>query len=250
MPYKRKMSSKGTKRPAKRLKTTSVARAARNAQTGVRRLWRMIETKESVRVSSDNVAVAHNNLQVIVDPFNLTQGVTDGMNTNSNRIGDRISVKGCLITGFLENAAQRPKVYFRVMLTRSAKGDVITRDTLFKGNSANKMIDQVDTDRYTILAQKVLNVEESNPAWATLTSTGTISSGLSAGIGTRTFKMWIPGRKFGRGGVVQYENNSVQTKFFDYRVVVVCYDWYGTPQDVNTVGRINSCYAKLYFKDA
>jgi len=63
-------------------------------------------------------------------------------------------------------------------------------------------------------------------------------------------KVTIPGRKFGRSGVIRYENGSNQVKFFDYVPLFVVYDWYGTPQDINNVGRINELYAKIRFKDA
>ena len=73
----------------------------------------------------------------------------------------------------------------------------------------------------------------------------------NAAIGTKVFKMWIPGRKFGTYGSVQYENASTtQVKFYDYRLVILAHDWYGTPQDVNNVGKINELYCKIYFKDA
>lgn len=256
MPYagKRKRVTKAKFNPAKykgigfRRKTS--LKLVNRALRGVSRLNAMIETKESLQTVADNTNLGHNTAVVLLDPMNMTQGTGDSMVGNANRIGDRISIKGLMIKGFIENAAQRPKVYYRVMLTRSAKGDTINRTTLFKGDSGNKMIDQVDTERFTIIAQKVFNIEESNPAWNTISTTGIVSSGLSAGIGTRTFKMWIPGRKFGKYGTVQFENNSNQPKFYDYRVIVVAYDWYGTPQDVNVVGKVNSMYTKLYFKDA
>ena len=74
---------------------------------------------------------------------------------------------------------------------------------------------------------------------------------LNEGSGTKVFKMWIPGRKFGTYGSVQYENGSTsQVKFYDYRVCILAYDWYGTAQDINNVGKINEFYSKIYFKDA
>jgi len=138
------------------------------------------------------------------------------------------------------------------MFIKSAKGDVPTRTTLFQNASNNKMIDQINTERYTIVAQKIFTVSVANPAAVALAPvTGIVSSGSQAGVGTKLINMWIPGRKFGRGGNVVYENQSTtQLKFFDYRIVILCYDWYGTPQDTNNVGFINELYTKVYFKDA
>jgi hypothetical protein len=63
--------------------------------------------------------------------------------------------------------------------------------------------------------------------------------------------MWIPGAKFGRGENLQYENASAsQLKFYDYRICILCYDWFGTPQDANTVGKLNDLITTIYFKDA
>jgi len=72
----------------------------------------------------------------------------------------------------------------------------------------------------------------------------------NAGIATKVFSATIPGRKFGRSGVIRYENGSVQVKFYDYVPVFVVYDWLGTLQDTNIVGKINEGYSKIYFKDA
>ena len=51
--------------------------------------------------------------------------------------------------------------------------------------------------------------------------------------------------------MITYENASPnQVKFYDYRLCCVAYDWYGTPQDLNTVGFVNDGFVKIYYKDA
>lgn len=218
----------------------------------VNNLYSMIETKESTQSVADNTNLTHNNIVYLSNPFTVSQGTGDPMAGTGNRIGDRITVKGSLLKGFVECSLSRPKIFVRIMLIKYAKGDDPTRATLFKGDSGNKMIDQVNTDRYTILAQKIINVQTSNNAPSTIGAlTGQVTAGTAAGIGTRTFKIWVPGYKFGKGGNVQFEDSSgSQPKFFSYRWLCFAYDWYGTPQDTNTVGQMNSCYSKLYFKDA
>lgn len=224
----------------------------------VRAISRMIETKEGTHTAR-NVNMPHNNTYIVqstaggdLNPFALTVGTGDPMAQNTGaRLGDRISVKGLMIRGFLENSLNRSKVFFRIMLIKCPRGQAPTRTELFKNSSDNKMIDQVNTEKFTIVWQKVMNITTANNAPTIVgATTGQVGGGTPAGIGTRTFKAWIPGRKFGKGGTLQYENNSNLPKFFDYRIVILCYDWYGTPQDTNNVGFLNELYTKLYFKDA
>lgn len=231
----------------------------RNVRSRVQRLERMIETKEGQWCSANNIGIEHNNVKTItkddtgvLNPFQCTQGAQDPMNKDGmNRVGDRISVKGMLVKGMIEGALSRSKVYFRIMLIRAAKGDTINRTTLFKGKSDNKMLDQINTERFSVVWQKILNVLPPNPAPTAVDLAGVPTGTVPAITGNRLFKAWIPGAKFGRGGNIQYEDGSAtQVKFYDYRFVVLAYDWYGTPQDVNTVGRVNEMYSVLYFKDA
>lgn len=258
---KRSYKSKGSGRGGvKRRRTRAGVSDHKRLMALSAKFNRTIETKEAQWRNNVNTALAHNNVYVcqagvntVLNPFNTGYGSADPMDRNSgSRVGDSITVKGLMIKGFIENSLSRPKVYYRVMLVKAAKGDTIDRSTLFKNDADNKMIDQVNTERFTILAQKIFTVSASNAMATGVSSvlTGTTSSASVTGIATRTFKMWIPGSKFGRQGVMQYENNSSQIKFYDYRIVFVVYDWFGTPQDVNNVGQINELYTKLYFKDA
>jgi len=230
----------------------------------VNSLYKMIETKHMTWRTSPNVSLPHNNVYIVqqqsggdLNIFRSALGTDDPMGVGGSRIGDSIACKGVLIRGFFENALQRSKVHFRVMLVRCAKGDAPTRTNLFTNDSDNKMIDQVNNERFTIVAQKIFNIQNSNPGQADNVATNgaptTVATNVAwfGGQGTKTFKMWIPGYKFGNNGVIKYENASqTQVKFYDYRIVIVTYDWFGTPQDVNNVGKINELYTKLYFKDA
>lgn len=228
--------------------------SVRRANAGVKRLDSMIETKESAQVSGTNLSLPHNNIyNTGINPFALNQGAQDMATGTGNRIGDRINVKGVLVKGFIENALNRSKVHYRVMLIRAAKGEIFSRANLFKGIVGNKIIDQMDTERFTVVASKrfTINCANGGPSSVGATGVPAVDSLYNVGIGTKAFSMWIPGKRFGKNGTVQYENNSPgQVKFYDYRVVIMAYDWYGTPQDVNNVGKINDMYVKLYFKDA
>ncbi len=137
------------------------------------------------------------------------------------------------------------------MLIKMAKGDTISRATLFQQRSTNKMLDTIDTDRYTIVWQKKFNVSPPNSTPQNVNAAGETLDARIGITGNTIINAWIPGRRFGKRGVVQYENGSNnQVKFYDYRIAVLAYDWFGTPQDVTTVGRVNELYSAIYFKDA
>lgn len=227
-------------------------------QIARREFNRHVETKEGQWKSPLNITCNHNNLIVVtasgggsLNPFATSSfGATDPMVAGQFvRIGDQITVKGLKIVGFFENALERAKVWYRLLLLKCPRGQTIDKTTLFKGDSDNKMIDVINTETFTIVAQKTFTIECSNNAPTAVGVTGVPTGGTPAGQGTRIVKMWIPGKAFGRGGVLKYENGASVPKFFDYRVVLVTYDWYGTP-DTNQVGRINELYTKVYFRDA
>ncbi len=67
---------------------------------------------------------------------------------------------------------------------------------------------------------------------------------------TRIVKVWVPGEKFVKNGMVQYENNSTQVKFFDYHILLYSYSNYSTNQDVWYIARLNDAVIQLYYKDA
>ncbi|AXH74905.1 MAG: putative capsid protein [Cressdnaviricota sp.] len=225
----------------------------------VARIERTIETKEGSRIfSGTNLAIQHNNILLLTSSLLFTtNGTNDPMGSaEGQRVGDRITLKGVAVSLFLQNQAQRPKVFYRVMVIKCAKGDTPTRATLFKGIVGNKMIDQMNTERYTIVQQKVFTITAQGamawtsanvPAGYPLTINGADAIG---GVGTKICKMWIPGSKLARNGVVQYENASGQPKFFDYHLAILAYDWFGTPQDANNVGAVSDGWVKMYYKDA
>lgn len=247
------------KRSNKRMRPATTAATVQSLSRQVTSLSRAIETKEGCRRIT-NVQLGHNNVTVFNDsdgnvfnPFISSQGTADPMQSGGmSRIGDKVQIRGLLFRFFVEASLQRSKVYFRFMLVRMAKGDTLNRANLFKDACGNKMIDQINTERFTIVAQKIINVTSPNSTASSLNAVTGVPNALSYSItGNKVFSMWIPGRKFGKRGVVTYENASTnQLKFYDYRLCCVAYDWYGTPQDTNNVGFINDGFVKVYYKDA
>lgn len=233
-----------------------------NNNKRLKRIERMIETKEGRIKTNTNLGISHNNISILtssaggdLNSFYTVNGTADPMDNAGQRIGDSISVRGLLFKAFFENALQRSKVHYRIWLVRMAKGDTLTRATFFKDNCGNKMIDQINTERYTIVAAKKFTISAANPGAANVEDISGVprqsTTNPTGGQATKAVSIWVPGRKFGRDGVIRYENtSSTQVKFFDYKWVVMAYDWWGTSQDVNQVGKLNEAYVKLYFKDA
>lgn len=241
-------------------RNTGVGGAITSLQRQISSISNSVEVKEAayritnVQLPHNNVTVFNNSAGTIFNPFQMGQGAQDYIGLGGDRVGDKIQIKGLLFKFMVEGSLGRSKVYFRFMLIRAAKGDTIDRGTLFKQVSGNKMLDQINTERFTIVAQKTFNVSAPNNTALGLTApltNGVPSTATVAGItGNRIFSMYVPGHKFGKGGNITYEHGSSQVKFYDYRLCCVAYDWYGTPQDVNNVGFVNDGFVKLYFKDA
>lgn len=257
--YKRKYTKKsgGTRRYKR-----ADHYAASKIQAVVKRaLDRNIETKTGVRPTTDGLEITHNSFQYISNSLlQTTQGDGDEENTVGQRIGDKIHIKGVSIKGMLELNERYSDVTFRVIVVKSAKGDIPTITTLWQGASGNKMLDSMDNERYTILYSKYYQIKApnmgNNSGEPVSTGAGTDYVETASGIwntfsrATRLFKVWIPGSKFGNKGYITYENNSTQPKFFDYHCMVYAYSNYTTLEGVWNVGRINDAYTKIYYKDA
>ena len=70
--------------------------------------------------------------------------------------------------------------------------------TLVKNDSNNKMMDIINTECFSIVDQKMVNVRVSNVTSRVQNLVGVPGNTVSVGIGTRLVTMWIPGRKFGQ----------------------------------------------------
>lgn len=243
----------------RRVKRSYASAAIARVNPRLARLERMIETKEGSIQTGNDIGFAHNDIRVLVNstgaefnPLFTANGTGDPMAANSGfRIGDRVTVRGLMIKGMFELALGRSKVHLKMWLVKKSRGDALTRATFFKQDTDNKMLDQINTERYTIVASRYFTISAANPGASSVALNGEpVASGSVGGQGSKIIKMWVPGRKFGRGGNVTYEDGASVPKFFDYRLVVLAYDWYGTPQDINNVARGNEVFTKLYFKDA
>lgn len=266
--YYTKKSAGGTRRYKK-----ATVYAASKLQAVVRRAIaqnnsKMIETKQANSTYSDGVEIVHNNYQSVTDQLlKTTQGVTDPTNFNTQcRIGDTINLIGVKLGMMLELNERYSDVTFRILVVKCAKGDTPTRANLFNGLAGNKMLDTINKERFTVIAQKWVKIKAPNVVPIGDNGGTTEISLLTQGTGvyqqtgntwsnrlsraTKIVKMWIPGTKFNKSGIIRYEDGSAQVKFFDYHVLVYAYSNYSTYQDVWAVGRINDYIQTLYYKDA
>jgi len=130
---------------------------------------------------------------------------------------------------------------------------VPTKSTLFCNLSGNKMIDTINTERYSIVTSKTVVIRQSstgiNPSGIQQVGSGFTSGVEVVSRPTKIVSMWIPGKKFGKGGKITYENASSNPKFFDYHLLVYSYSNYDTTGTF-FVGRVNDEVVRLFYKDA
>lgn len=216
-----------------------------------------IETKTACFSASDGTEIGHNNF-ITLSPTILftTPGPNDPtLNSSDCRIGDEINLKGVSMKMMVELNERYSDVTFRLMVVKCAKSDTPTRATLFNGLSGNKMIDTFNSERYTLLYQKYFKItakQEGTDA-SLIGSSGLYDKSdltITQSRATRIIKVWIPGHKFVKSGVVKYEQGSSQPKFYDYHAVLYAYSNYSTNQDIWNVGRLNEYIHQIYYKDA
>lgn len=271
--FKRKYNNK-RRGVAKRYGTT-VAKANMSA-TVIQRafkkyLYKEAETKNSQSDISDYQQIEHNSFKNIF-PNNIlatTPGVNDPTSGNTqNRIGDKITLLKCQIKMMLELNERYSDVTYRIIVTKSARGDTPTINTLFKGLSGNKMLDEINYEKYSVIYQKWGKIKAPNLSvggapsqTATVVPTGVYFAADDPKANyqsraTRIVVINIPGSKFAKGGVIQYEGpaNSTLQKFFDYNVFVYAYSNYSTaaPTSVTAgynVLAVNDAFVRLFYKD-
>lgn len=221
-----------------------------------------IETKQSTTTITDGQEILHNNFLTLETPltmFELNNGTTDPMNSVGTRVGDEVTLKGISMKMMVELNERFSDVTFRFMVIKSAKGDGPTRANLFRGQSGNKMIDGINTERYTIVAQKIFKMKAPNAGTAGAANTfvdppgnyGFNSWDPKLSRATKILRVYIPGTKFARNGVLKYENGSAtQLKFFDYTCVLYAYSNYTTSQDLVNIARVNDYIKTTYYTDA
>ena len=121
-------------------------------------------------------------------------------------------------------------VTFRLFVIRSAKVDTPTTSTLWQGVSGNKMLDNFNTERYSVLHSQYVKITARNQGNVP-NLVQEIGSGFQVGTdvisrATKIVQFFVPGKKFTRSGILQYENQSTQVKFFDYHFQIYHFQAY------------------------
>ena len=216
---------------------------------------KMLETKMSQQTTVDGIEVFHNNFVTLTaNPFSTLPGLAgDPMVGTGNRIGDEITPKGYYFKIMTELNERYSDVTFRLMMVKSAKGDVPTRATMFAGQSGNKMMDKFNTERYTILYNKYFKMTAPNQGVGNAPILGAGYADVTIPTysrPTRIISGFIPAKKFTTRGVLKYENNDTnQCKFFDYNLMLYAYSNYST-SEIYYVARVNEFIGTMPYTDA
>lgn len=247
--YKRRGRPTGKSRKSRTVRLSTVKSVVRKA------LAKNIETKSGLQTSSDGLEILHNNFVVMSStPLQTTQGTKDVDSGLGQRIGDSITLKGVSIRFMTELNERYSDVSFRFLFVRSAKADTPTRATLFNAVSGNKMIDTLNRERYTIIKDHWFKIRAAeggrNGGSGAGSGSGTYDGNALVSRATKITKIWVPGYKIAKGGIIRYEDNTTQIKFFDYHCLLFAYSNYSTSQDLWNVGRLNDMVVQMYYKDA
>jgi len=226
------------------------------------------ETKRSLNVNSAKSTVVQSRLLSLDSvPLRTGNGTSDPETGGlyQNRIGDDVTPVGLKIKFMVALDPRQSQVKFRWMFIKSAFGDVPTTDNLFKGISNNKQLDEIDTERFTIMAQKFFTIYRGNAAVSAPGYTTTIvqQSGSDTGMEydgkqnqqwiPKLCSAWIPGSKFGK--VLKYQNGSQTPKMFGYHSFLIAYGCDQATDDGiifsgTSLARMDDYVSTFYFKDA
>lgn len=261
MVFRRKTKAKITGRKPRRkiAKTTKVS----TVKTLIRKALRKeIEVKKSNYTSTDGVEIGHNSfMQLDNQLLTTTQGNADPAAAQIyNRVGDQVTYKGMQIKMMLELNERYSDVTYRIFLVKSSKGDNPTTSGLFwNGLSGNKMLDTVNTERYTIMFQKYGKIKAGNFGGQTASTGALLGGGLFDVGGTNvnlysrqtkivTFNLSPKLMKLGK---ITYDGNGNAQKFFDYTLFIYAYSNYTTSELLGfNVLRVNDYIRTMYFTDS
>lgn len=262
MPYKKRAVKKPKATKRKYTKKTS----AKSVTAIVKRILnKQLETKSALSTTTDYQQIGHNSFISLAagDLLATTQGTADP-NTSvlGCRIGDQINLKRVNISMMLELNERYSDVTYRIFVVKSAKDDALSPGFFFTGLSGNKMLDRVDKERYTVLYEKWGKIKNdtqgggrnvAEDSTITVPATGLyIASGAGFQFSriTKIVKFNLPGKLFGKNGLIQYENGSSQVKMNDYHILIYAYSNYTTSALLGyNVLAVNECIKELHFTD-
>lgn len=235
---KRKASSRSRSRYGSRKRARFVGRRRRSYRRYPPRILRYSETKYVVK-AVENINLLHNGGFGANSPGLIANLLETGVATSeTGRIGDAVYGLSLTIKMWISNKNDRPNVIYRIMVVKvptDLATSVALGTTLWTGDSGNRMIDFYNHDKYKIVWQKFIRIENdsSQESGSTLKeSSKTVYKRLKI---NRMIKYSSNG-----GAVPKYQNDC-------YTLCIVPYDAFGTL----TTDQVGSCAAvvRFYFKD-
>ena len=232
MPYARKYTRKTYKKRNFRKRTTLNSKIARIAKTVA---LRQAETKHRIN-NYDWQTLYHNSSTRLTQNILQTgQGTNDGP-TNS-RIGDEIILRGLKLNFIFRHFYDRPNLTFKVWVLKGAYSNLGSTLPVKTGSMGNLLIDPVETQKCTVLANKTYKYNHGN--YTKQDGDVAVSKEI-----TYTRKIWIPFKNL----KYSYDNNDgYHGKWFSVAVYVAAYDTYGT-LITDQVGSI-AATGEIFFKD-
>lgn len=262
MPYKTKAVKKVYKKRAPKKVATKTAAAVRTIVK--KELNKRMETKQANTSSNDSIPVPHNAF-VNLDPglLHTSPGGSDpnGLSIGA-RVGDEINLKYVSCKMMIQLNERYSDATYRIIVVRTPRGDVPTTAKLFNGLSANKMIDTLNYERYTICYQKFGKIKAGNFGGQTVSSGLLLGSGLYD-VGGTNVNLYSQQTKIIRVKLTRqmlkqpiktvYDgasgNNEVKT--YDYHFLLYAYSNQQTQEVGNfTVLTVNDFVKSIYFTDA
>lgn len=277
--YKRRSTKRYGKKSTKR--TTRPKQAKLPNVKSLARMVRKItlksqETKKSVALNplvAKTTQLENGEITYLDNsPLYTTQGTADpNVARTGNRIGDEVIPVGLSIKFMVGLQYQQSQVRFKWLLIRHSPGDLPVDDSLFTFSdmAVNRQLCSVDTERFTIIAQRNFTINALNRAAGTsnytstqiyeqggVVPTGTVYGNPEVnplGMASKIVSVWVPGYKFGK--VLRYQNASGSPKNFSYTSIIIPYsNMYGGVQSLlqggSKVARMDDYISQFYYKDA
>jgi len=223
-------SRRGLRRRPK-MNSKIMIKLARNA------VLKTCETKY-VTLAAENINLYHNGgaTAAYVIAGNLL-GTTQ-TNTQNGRLGDEVWPRGLAIKLWLSNKDTRPNVMYRVMVVATPPDQVASTSpaNLFQAVLGNKMLDYVNTDKYQIKYEKLVQPFSGDYS---------LESGSTLKEHSKAMKIWIPFKgkltyALDAGSIPKYQRHCLS-------LCVIPYDAYGSIATDNIASVAYT--ARFYFKD-
>ncbi len=216
------------KRHLARIHSKARARARKNkglskAQTKtVRKLAREVQLRtcetKMVGKFSENNQLFHNKVFYRGQLLATTQGTADptDLAASNARVGDEIVLKNINVRFWLSNKQDRPNCMYKAVLFWYDT-DATLSDALVYFTQNNKMLDRYNTEKISIIDQKIVHSRE--------------DYSVENNYREHSYLCTLNGNW--KGKKIKYNENGTQPKKRDIGYALVAYDAYGTAQTDN-----------------